>query len=849
MQLKYTDQPHQLQAIHSIIDLFNGQNRQFSEFDIFDGEAVCANHLTLDQETLLENLQVIQNNNAIEPSLMLQSLDFSIEMETGTGKTYVYVQTVLELHVKYGWSKFIVIVPSIAIKEGVLQTLRSTKEHFNNRFNLIYDFFEYDSSRLSSLKHFVRDDTLQIMIMTIDSFKRANTVLNQLQEGFVTTPKESLQQTHPILILDEPQNMESALSKTSINELNPLFTLRFSATHKNYYNLLYSLTPKQALEQGLVKQIDVLALSENQTINDAYVNVQKIEIDKKSRRPVATLEVIALKKEEFVKKTLTLKGEESLHVNSKNPIYRGFTVNEINAKEGYIAFENSIGISLNKTKGKVKKILQKEQITEAITRHIEKFETLKRESIKVLSLFFIDKVGNFLEEEEGWIEPYFCSEFNRLKVTFPSFQNLDAKEVYAFYFAKRKNHYLDELKNNESDRKLLKETYDLIMKKKEELLKFDVKTSFIFSHSALKEGWDNPNVFFITTLNDTKSQMKKRQILGRGLRLAVNAHGKRIHDKAINRLTVIANESFDEFARELQIEYGVNGIENGGKINNIKKNNKRAKLKLDWLQQNPEFMRLWEELKAKTIFQLHLDTENYKKRVIEKLNAIEVREKKILKQFGSLQSDLTSYVEGEKNIPLEYDEILPNLIKHIEKEIGISRTTILDIFEHVSLDAFIKNSDSYLKQALEAFDDSKHELLSQSDGIVYQKNGEFYEFSNVFPEEKDGFDLQDCHKGLYEAEQYDSEVEKNFIACADRHFKFFTKLPNRFKIRTPLGTYNPDFAVIKYDENEGSFIVETKGSDKERDLRKREHWQIEYAKKHFQLLNIAYRKTSHCKDI
>ena len=853
MQIKYLKQPHQEKAVSSIVDIFTCQIKTDNQYDIFDGEAVCSNELFLPKDEILKNLQNIQKCNCVEVSSDLKSLDFSIEMETGTGKTFVYIKTILELCSKYGWSKYIIIVPSIAIKEGVLNSLKSMEKHFKNEYNFSYDYFEYDSSRLGSLKHFIRDDNLQIMVMTIDSFKRVNTVLNMPREGFVGTPKESLMKTNPILILDEPQNMESELSKTSITELNPLFTLRYSATHKNYYNLVYSLSPKVALDNGLVKQIDVLALNENQTINDVYINVLKIEIDKRSKKPTASLELIVKNKDDFVTKIVKIKGNDSLKEKTKNPIYSGFIVDEISFKDMYIKFENGLKLEINDINGQVKQQIQKEQISETVLRHMQKFEELKKKDIKVLSLFFIDKVANYLSSENGWIEEFFISEFDRLKVEFESFKNLDAKEVYAHYFAKRKAGFIDELKNNESDRKLAKQTYDLIMKDKEKLLSFDDKHSFIFSHSALKEGWDNPNVFFITTLNDTKSQMKKRQILGRGVRLPVNSKGERIEDKNINRLTVIANESFDEFARGLQLEYEVGGNSDGYKKPNNLGDKKKAKRRyaID-SQELKEFKKLWEKLKQKTIYEITLNSDEYKKEVIRKLKDIEVREKKILKQFGSLESSLDGYISEEKSIKVEYEEELPNIVDIIEKEIGLSKSTIIDIFEEVTIEKFsrefIKNSDSYLKQASEAFEDTMFEMLSKS-GLIYQKIDDYYEFSNIFPDEIEGYDLEDTKNGLYDLEQYDSDIEKEFIKCSDMNFKFFTKLPKKFKIKTPLGTYNPDFAVIKLDESEGSFIIETKGSKKERDLRGREKWQIAYAKKHFELLDIKYKKETNCKDV
>ena len=848
MQIKYIKQQHQEKAINSIVDLFQGQLKTDSFYDIFDGEAVCANELLISQEDILRNLHKVQKLNNIEESLMLETLDFSIEMETGTGKTFVYIKTILELFAKYGWTKYIIIVPSIAIKEGVLNSLSSMYEYFKNEYKFNYDYFEYDSSRLGNLKHFIRDDNLQIMIMTIDSFKRVDTVLNMPKEGFIGSPKESLQKTNPILILDEPQNMESDLSKSALNELNPLFTLRYSATHKNYYNLVYSLGAKEALDNGLVKQIDVLALSENQTINDVYINVIKIEIDKSSKKPVATLELIVKNKDEFTTKLLKIKGDDSLKDKTKNPIYSGFIVDEISFKESFIKFENGVKLGINDINGQVKKEIQKEQISEAIKRHMMKFEELKQKDIKVLSLFFVDKVANFLASENGWMEEHFVKEFNRLKIEFESFKNIEPKDVYAYYFAKRKTDFIDELKNNDSDRKIQKETYDLIMKDKEKLLSFEDSHSFIFSHSALKEGWDNPNVFFITTLNDTKSQMKKRQIIGRGVRLAVDSNGKRVEDKDINRLTVIANESFDEFARSLQLEYEINGNEKSYQKPNNLANKKLAKRKYSFESEElKEFRKLWEKLKQKTVYEITLNSKQYEDKVTEKIKYIEVREKKIVKQFGNIESNFDGYVSESKSLKIDFEEDLPNIVDILEKQIGLSKETIINIFEKVGIEEFtkefIKNSDEYVKKAIEIFEDTMFDMLSQ-DGLIYKKVDDYYEFSNIFLDEISGYDLEDCKKGLYEAEQYDSDIEKKFIKDSDfSDFKIFTKLPKKFKIKTPLGTYNPDFAVIKFDDSEGSFIVETKGSDKKRDSRTREDWQIEYAKKHFKLIDLKYKNS------
>ena len=335
--------------------------------------------------------------------------------------------------------------------------------------------------------------------------------------------------------------------------------------------------------------------------------------------------------------------------------------------------------------------------------------------------------------------------------------------------------------------------------------------------------------------------MKKRQILGRGVRLAVDKYGKRVEDKEINRLTVVANESFDDFARGLQLEYEVSGISQGSRPNDIKKK-KKAKRQYEEVELNNKFKALWKKLKSKTLFELKLDEEKYKEKVIQKLQEIETREQKIVRQFGTIEDGTYGYVAEEKSFGLNFEQILPNLVSVIEKEVGLTRAMIIEILDEVDLKPFIRNSDEYTKRALEAFDDSKHEILTEStDGIVYRESGEYYTFMNVFPDELEGYDLEECKRGLYDSEQWDSEIEKSFIECADTHFKFFAKLPKRFKIKTPLGNYTPDFAVIKLDESEGSFVVETKGSEKESELRGHEKWQIAYAKRHFKLLDIKYR--------
>ena len=447
MHLKLAaDQPHQLAAVRAVADLFRGQPFQEDAFHILDDEFVIDNRLELDAPAVLENMGRIQEGNGITPDKSLESFDFSIEMETGTGKTYTYIRTMMELNRLYGWKKFLVVVPGIAIREGVLASLRSMEGHFLELYGVRYNGFEYDSAQLGQVRHFVRDDTVQIMVITLDAFKRSDTILRQEDsERFPDAPVASLARTRPIVILDEPQNMESDLSKEAIGLLDPLFVLRYSATHKNLYHLLYSLGPTEALERNLVKRIEVLGIEEDTGINEEYVSVLKIDRGK-DRKPFAKVEILENQKSGVVKKARNIKGGDDLAQKSKNPLYQGYVVRNISYTDKSVAFENGVTLHESETSGMVKQEIQKEQIRRAVRLHMERYEALKQRGIKVLSLFFIDRVANYLGEEGGWIEPFFREEFDRQKADYPDFTAMEADDVYAHYFAKRTKGYVDELK-------------------------------------------------------------------------------------------------------------------------------------------------------------------------------------------------------------------------------------------------------------------------------------------------------------------------------------------------------------------------------------------------------------------
>ncbi|MEY4504999.1 MAG: hypothetical protein RL154_1296 [Pseudomonadota bacterium] len=842
MNIKYSPNLlHQQKAINAILSLFNGQQKQLDSFAIFDDEAVVDNRLNISEEQILLNLNSVQIANGLGLSQTLDSLDFSIEMETGTGKTYTYLKTILELYKNYGWKKFIIVVPSIAIKEGVLSSLDTMQEHFLQELKLQYNFFEYSSERLTELKHFIRDDELQIMVTTLDGFKRQNTIMQRDDlEQFSNSPLKSLAKTKPIIILDEPQNMESDLSKEAISALNPLFVLRYSATHRNLYNLIYSLSPKEALEFGLVKKVAVVGISEQKVASEAYVSVVSIERDK-NKKLIAKLELIAEQKSNFVKKEFNVKVGDELCEKAKNKIYDGYAVSEINFTNQYITFENGEKLSLHETSGQVKREIQKEQIKEAIKKHFETTQQLKPLQIKPLCLFFVDRVSNFLASENGWMEPYFCEVFEELKHEYEEFKNKNAKDVYKYYFAKRTKGYIDELKNNESDRKAGKEAYELILKGKEQLMRLSEPVSFIFSHSALKEGWDNPNVFTIATLNDTNSDLKRRQIIGRGLRLCVDANGNRITIENINRLNVVANESFKSFSENLQEEYEKSG-QVGGDVLDGSKTKQKATIKQDVLLSD-NFKKLWALIKQKTQYCVTLEPEKFIPIVSQKINEMEFVGIKLRIEEGIVGEG----VDEERQKSIDFVPHMPDIVGELTINTGLTRLTIIDILKEIDIERFLSDLDGFVKKATVILNDEKAMWLSN--GVEYTKIDDCWLQENIFENEFEDYDLIEMKRSIYDMIKCDSKTEVKFAECSDARFGLVVKLPKRFYINTPLGKYSPDWAIVKNDNEKTCFVVETKAAEVDSELRGIEAGKIKCGIKHFQELGINYKQKRDCESI
>lgn len=589
MKLKFKNQDFQTEAVNAVVDLFAGQESMRSTFAIqgddqlrlFQKEYGIGNKIIIDDKALLANMNAVQKRNNLPltsadwkggfsfPStspITIRSREipqFCVEMETGTGKTYVYTKTIFEINKRYEFTKFIIVVPSVAIREGVYKSLQITDEHFANQYdNVPRRYFIYNSAKLSDVRQFATSANIEIMIINIDAFKKAENIINQAQDKLNgETAMRYIQDTNPIVIIDEPQSVDNTpKAKEAIASLNPLCVLRYSATHREKINLLYRLTPVDAYQMGLVKQICV---SSNQTANDfnkPYIRLLSVSNDKGFR---AKIEMDVLDKgAKVARKTLTIKPNSDLYLLSgKRELYDGYTVSGIDCTPGFegVEFSNTEFVRLGKSIGSVdENIIKRAQIRRTIEAHFTKELMYFGKGIKVLSLFFIDEVKKYRTEDGGMgIYAQMFEECYRELLEMPKYAALkekfemDVTAAHDGYFSQdKKGNY----KNTKGDTIADYDTYNTIMKDKEWLLSFDCPLRFIFSHSALKEGWDNPNVFQVCTLIDQKSAFTARQKVGRGLRLCVNQDGDRIEDKNINVLHVMANESFAEFADTLQKE-------------------------------------------------------------------------------------------------------------------------------------------------------------------------------------------------------------------------------------------------------------------------------------------------------
>lgn len=570
MKLKFKNQDFQTDAVNAVVDLFAGQEKTRSTFSVVEEKQISlmndlgiGNALYIDEKAISDNMHAVQKRNKLPMTPDADDMQFCIEMETGTGKTYVYTKTIFELNRKYGFTKFIIVVPSVAIREGVYKSFEITKEHFGLQYdNVPCRYFIYNSAKLSDVRQFATSANIEIMIINIDAFKKAENIINQAQDKLNgETAMRYIQDTHPIVIIDEPQSVDNtAKAKEAIASLNPLCVLRYSATHREKINLLYRLTPVDAYQMGLVKQISVSSNQVSGGFNQPYVRLVSVSNDKGFR---AKVEMDVRGKDGTVsRKTVTIKpGDDLFLLSGERELYEGYSIAGIDCTPEYehIEFGNTEEVALGKAIGDINEnIVKRAQIRRTIEAHLDKELRYTDKGIKVLSLFFIDKVDKYRHEdgtpgiyaqmfEECYLELLAKPKYVPIRERFAA----DVTKVHNGYFSQDKK---GRLKDTKGDTLADDDTYNTIMRDKEWLLSFECPLRFIFSHSALKEGWDNPNVFQVCTLIDQKSTFTCRQKVGRGLRLCVNQDGERIEDKNINILHVMANESFAEFADTLQKE-------------------------------------------------------------------------------------------------------------------------------------------------------------------------------------------------------------------------------------------------------------------------------------------------------
>lgn len=973
MKIKFSaDLDYQQEAISAITNIFEGQDTlqaqftvapviQGSQIDIFANQSDLGigNKLDLLDEELLENVRHIQLKQGLKQTGNLNSKDFTIEMETGTGKTYVYLRSIFELNKRFGFSKFIIVVPSLAIKEGVYKSLQMTEQHFKAHYdNTPYDYFVYDSQKLGEVRNFATNDAIQIMVINIDAFRKSFTDPSKESKANIIhrpndrmngmKPIEFIRDTHPIVIIDEPQSVDTtAKAKEAIASLNPLCTLRYSATHKEKYNLMYKLDSIDAYERKLVKQIEVADIQVKDGHNKAYIKL--LGVDHKKSPITAQIEFDTMKN--GLVKRITKKvrsGADLLELSGGRDVYDGYIVNDIVCEPGneYIDFTRKPDIiRLNEMVGDVNRDEFKQlQIRKTIEEHLQKELKLTPKGIKVLSLFFIDKVANYRfydadgNPQKGKYALMFEEEYLQL-IKKPKYQSLFGEvdterlveAIHDGYFSidksgKNKGHFKDTTGVTNAD----ETTYNTIMKDKEWLLSFDCKLKFIFSHTALKEGWDNPNVFQICTLNETNSVIKKRQEIGRGLRIAVNQDGERVHGFEVNTLTIMANESYEEFVSQLQkeieaeegIKFGVvekhlfanivietadhkqvflgaqssenlweqlfnaRYIDKNGKVQdtlrtaikdnkvdipeelqdytgqitatlkkvagnlNIKNAADKEQVVLNKaVYLGEEFKQLWERIKYQTTFRVDFDIEDLINQCVEEIkkNLIVGKTKFIYGKSvtkierGGIEAGNTSQTSHVYDVR---DYALPDIVSYLQNETNLTRRTLVAILTQCGrLQDFKNNPQKFVDEVSAIIKRQMRHFIV--DGIKYEKIGDDHYYAQELFQDNEliGYlnkNMLKAEKSIYNHVVYDSDIEAEFARSFEQsdNVKVYAKLPGWFKIDTPLGSYNPDWAVLvgHNDEEKLYFVVETKGSILGEMLRPIELAKIDCGREHFKAL-------------
>lgn len=924
MKLQFdANQDYQLEAIRAVVALFEGQpdasqtavTRDDTLSSLQLTETGIANQRVIDDAQWLTNLNAVQNSHSIKPSdaLATMALDdstqvgvfpnFTVEMETGTGKTYVYLRSIHELSKTYGFKKFVIVVPSVAIREGVLSSLKITREHFQTLYGYErMEFMVYDSGKVNQLRNFALSDAIQILVINIDAFAKDSTevsnepadgktkkkakgnVINQVRETGVK-PIEFIQAAHPIVILDEPQNLETDIRKQAIARLNPLCTLRYSATHRNAYNLIYSLDPVRAYELGLVKQIGVDSVIELKDSNQAFIEIDGFKTGKRSVS--AKLAIWVNQASGPAKKSVTVKNGDDLYaLSNQRETYRdGFIINEIDAGEGFVTFANDVRVAFGRPHGALTDAILRLQIEATIRRHFEKAKKLHPMGIKVLSVFFIDRVSNYrVYAEDGttsqgkfaeWFEDIYAQ--YQAKDEFAGLLTAHATAVHNGYFSQDKRAVSPfETLTGKTNADAEASAFELIMRDKERLLGLDEPLAFIFSHSALREGWDNPNVFQICTLAESSSEIKKRQEIGRGMRLAVNQDGERVRDPAINRLTVIANESYEDFANQLQTEM----VEAGVRFKREMVQNERDKVTVrlkKGFDTDPQFIALWERIRARTRYSVAYQTSELTAKAASRINSkmppIERPKIALTRAEIAIGTDgVIGKQTGYRTQTIEAKYVMPDFVGQVQGKTGLAKSTVARILlDSGRLNDAVNNPQAFIDHASELVNAVKREFLvygdgSEGSGVKYVKlEGAVYEMRRfehddlmeVFASNVRAVEQQEKTLFSHIVIDSNSNPERLFAqACEDNaDVLFYIKLPHWFQIETPVGPYNPDWAVAYRNDTTLYFVAETKktgnGDHVQLDLlRPIEDLRIECGKRHFKNFEqVQFRVVSRLEEL
>lgn len=991
MKLKFKVQQYQSEAVEAVVDCFAGQiynsgvNYRIDlgnekQTSIIDDVGFKNRDLMLTQSQLLENIHAVQKRQNLPLSKNIvdnygAKLNLDIEMETGTGKTYCYIKTIFELNKKYGFGKFIIMVPSIAIREGVYKSLQITAEHFFENYGKKIRFFIYNSKQLHNVESFSSDAGINVMVINIQAFnasgkdnRRINEELDEFQSR---KPIDVIGANRPIVIIDEPQKMEGKATTEALPRFKPLAILRYSATHKTSHNKIYRLDALDAYNQKLVKKITVSGLTVNGlTGTNSYLYLQSIEISKQA--PLARLEIeVKLKNGEIKRKTLRLdKGRDLFIQSNELAQYKGFVIDDIDYRADIVSFKNGVVLKVGDVSGDITEGAKRRiQIRQAIKAHLDKEQDLFERGIKVLSLFFIDEVVKYRDynqdDENGEYAKIFEEEYQILKEEFLNQLDLSSDNYRQFlkkievvkthegYFAidkktkRLKDPEIGKKEKGSNDEEVSNDVdaYDLILKNKERLLSFDETVRFIFSHSALKEGWDNPNVFVICMLKNSNNTISRRQEVGRGLRLCVNQYGDRIDNEAIvhdvNILTVIANESYNDFVDNLQKEISdslssrprkadidyftgkilktekgdieivpimakqihrylikndyvddadqiletyhsaknegtlailpeelvqfskqifelIDGVFCESQLPNTPNDRKEKRNVLNDNFSKKEFKELWNRINKKAVYKVEFDSQELIKNCISTLNK-ELRVPKLqytiqtgvqLDQITDSQLKKREGFRDENSITKNHDadvysSVKYDLLKEISKETDLTRKTIAEILSNIDKNIFVQfkqNPEGFIAESSRLIKEQKatiiieclsYDEIEESYGVdIFTKNETKKDFTNA---------TEKLKNHIYDYVISDSKVEKKFAENLDvsSEVAVYAKLPNGFKIPTPVGDYNPDWAIsfkegsVKYTY----FVAETKGTMSSMSITPLEKTKIDCAKKFFEKIN------------